>query len=197
MNGVSEEAFDRIEEIKSQARQVFDELWEAAELSEGEILIVGCSSSEVASHRIGSWSSEEIGEALFETFYGACREKGIYLAAQCCEHLNRAVILPGEAAKRCGFSESYFMKLFKEFTGMSFNAYLVDYRLELAARQLSETGLKVIDIAENCGFRNHSYFTRAFRQKYGRTPVEYRKAAHTSHTQSAPTASSLQFTALP
>ncbi len=55
MNGVSEEAFDRIEEIKSQARQVFDELWEAAELAEGEILIVGCSSSEVASHRIGSW----------------------------------------------------------------------------------------------------------------------------------------------
>ena len=102
MNGVSEEAFDRIEEIKSQARQVFDELWEAAELSEGEILIVGCSYSEVASHRIGSWSSGEIGEALFETFYGACREKGIYLAAQCCEHLNRAVILPGEAAKRCG-----------------------------------------------------------------------------------------------
>ena len=41
-----------------------------------------------------------------------------------------------EAAKRCGFSESYFMKLFKEFTGMSFNAYLVDYRLELAAKQL-------------------------------------------------------------
>ena len=92
MNGVSEETFDNIEEIKSQARQVFDGLWEAAELSEGEILVVGCSSSEVAGHRIGSWSSEEIGKALFETFYEACREKGIYLAAQCCEHLNRAVI---------------------------------------------------------------------------------------------------------
>lgn len=102
MNGVSEEKFDRIEEIKSQARQVFDELWEAAELAEGEILIVGCSSSEVASHRIGSWSSEEIGRALFETLHGACREKGIYLAAQCCEHLNRAVILPREAALRYG-----------------------------------------------------------------------------------------------
>ena len=103
MNGVSEETFDNIEEIKSQARQVFDGLWEAAELSEGEILVVGCSSSEVAGHRIGSWSSEEIGKALFETFYEACREKGIYLAAQCCEHLNRAVILPREAAGKYGF----------------------------------------------------------------------------------------------
>ncbi len=103
MKGVSEESFDGIEEIRGQARQAFDELWEAAELSEGEILVVGCSSSEVAGRRIGSWSSEEIGKALFETLYEACREKGIYLAAQCCEHLNRAVILPKEAAKRCGF----------------------------------------------------------------------------------------------
>ncbi|MCI8506180.1 MAG: TIGR01440 family protein [Lachnospiraceae bacterium] len=102
MKGVSEEKFDKIEEIKSQARQVFDELWEMAELSEGEILVVGCSSSEVASRKIGSWSSEEIGKALFETFCEACREKGIYLAAQCCEHLNRAVILEKAAAKSHG-----------------------------------------------------------------------------------------------
>ena len=82
-----------------------------------------------------------------------------------------------EAAGRCGFSESYFMKLFREFTGMSFNAYLVDYRLELAARQLSETDYRVIDVAENCGFRNHSYFTRAFHKKYQQTPLAYRRAA--------------------
>lgn len=80
-----------------------------------------------------------------------------------------------DAAEACGFSESHFMKLFREFTGMSFNAYLISYRLELAARQLSERKLKVIDVMENCGFRNHSYFTRAFRKKYGVTPSEYRK----------------------
>ena len=85
-----------------------------------------------------------------------------------------------EAAGQCGFSESHFMKLFKEFTGMSFNAYLVDYRLELAAKQLVETDLKVIDIMENCGFHNQSYFTRAFRKKYGRTPVAYRAAGQSA-----------------
>lgn len=81
------------------------------------------------------------------------------------------------AAEQCGFSTSHFMKLFKEFTGMSFNAYLVNYRLDLAAKQLSETNLKVIDIAENCGFHNQSYFTRAFQKKYQKTPLAYRAAA--------------------
>lgn len=79
------------------------------------------------------------------------------------------------AASQCGFSESHFMKLFKEFTGMSFNAYLVNYRLELSAKQLAETDLKVIDIMENCGFHNQSYFTRAFHKKYQMTPLMYRK----------------------
>lgn len=80
-----------------------------------------------------------------------------------------------EVAEQCGFSESHFMKLFKELAGMSFNAYLVNYRLELAAKQLAETDYKVIDIAENCGFHNHSYFTRAFQKKYRKTPLMYRK----------------------
>lgn len=82
-----------------------------------------------------------------------------------------------EIARECGFSESHFMKLFKELSGMSFNAYLVNYRLELAAKQLSETDYKVIDILENCGFHNQSYFTRAFSKKYNQTPLVYRKAA--------------------
>ena len=82
-----------------------------------------------------------------------------------------------KAAERCGFSKSHFMKLFKEFTGMSFNAYVVNYRLDLAAKQLTETSLKVIDIAENCGFHNQSYFTRAFQKKYRKTPRAYRAAA--------------------
>lgn len=82
-----------------------------------------------------------------------------------------------EIASQCGFSESHFMKLFKALTGMSFNTYLVNYRLELAAKQLSETNYKVIDIAGNCGFHNQSYFTRAFSKKYGQTPLVYRKTA--------------------
>ena len=79
-----------------------------------------------------------------------------------------------EAATLCGFSESHFMKLFKELTGMSFTSYLINYRLELSAKLLIETDDKVIDIATSCGFNNHSYFTRAVKKKYGLTPEEYR-----------------------
>ena len=87
MNGISEEKYTHIDEIKEQTKAVFDELMEQAKLEEGDILVVGCSSSEIASHRIGSYSSAEVGE-----------EK-IYLAAQCCEHLNRAIIIEKTAAK--------------------------------------------------------------------------------------------------
>ena len=54
MNGISEEKYTHIDEIKEQTKAVFDELMEQAKLEEGDILVVGCSSSEIASHRIGS-----------------------------------------------------------------------------------------------------------------------------------------------
>ncbi|MDE6212602.1 MAG: AraC family transcriptional regulator [Lachnospiraceae bacterium] len=81
-----------------------------------------------------------------------------------------------DAAAICGFSSSHFMKLFKELTGKSFSQYLIDYRLEIAARQLVETSYKIIDLAENVGFHNVSYFSRAFHSKYGETPSAYRKS---------------------
>lgn len=99
MNGISEEKFTHLDEIKAQTRAVFEELAETAGLEEGDILVTGCSSSEVASHKIGSYSSAEIGEAIFDVLYQACRERKIYLAAQCCEHLNRALIIEKKAAK--------------------------------------------------------------------------------------------------
>lgn len=86
-----------LEEIKSAARSAAEELTERAKLTPGQIVIVGCSSSEIAGHNVGSYSSPEIGQAVFEGIYGALHEKGIYLAAQCCEHLNRAVITEREA----------------------------------------------------------------------------------------------------
>lgn len=99
-NQIAEES---LTEIKNQTRQVVRELFEKAKLKEGQILVVGCSSSEIASSRIGSFSSKEIGEAVYQTVAEECRQNGIYLAAQCCEHLNRALILEEEAAQRYGY----------------------------------------------------------------------------------------------
>lgn len=81
------------------------------------------------------------------------------------------------AAAMCAYSPSHFMRLFKDLTGKSFTRYIVDYRLEVAAKQLAETKIGVTEIAATVGFNNMSYFTRAFSAKYGVTPSEYKKQA--------------------
>lgn len=87
-----------MDEIRTQTRAVVDALLEVAHLKEGDILVVGCSSSEVLGQKIGSFSSPEAAAVIFEEIYAAARQHGLYLAAQCCEHLNRAIILEQEAA---------------------------------------------------------------------------------------------------
>ena len=65
--------------------------------------MVGCSSSEILAAKIGTSSAPEIGLAVAEGILDACREAGVYAAAQCCEHLNRALILEREAAIKRGY----------------------------------------------------------------------------------------------
>ncbi len=91
------------EQITAQARTAVTELLDAAGLNAGDIFVVGCSSSEVLGGRIGKASSGEAARAVFGGIYPILRERGIYLAAQCCEHLNRALILEGECAERYGY----------------------------------------------------------------------------------------------
>lgn len=86
-----------IENIKKQAAAVTAELIEKAKLTKGQILVVGCSSSEVCGDKIGSNSNLEVAQAVFAGIYETTTANGIYLAAQCCEHLNRAIIVEKEA----------------------------------------------------------------------------------------------------
>lgn len=105
--GVADEAADKaeVERIRGQVRQLLGEFFEAAGMKRGQILVVGCSSSEIESHRIGSYSSREIGQAVFEEIYQETQKRGIYLAAQCCEHLNRALIVEEECAEKYGLEQ--------------------------------------------------------------------------------------------
>ena len=76
------------------------ELMETAGLSKGDILVVGCSTSEVSGETIGHASKPEIAEDVFKGIWTAVNERGVYLAAQCCEHLNRAIIIEKELANK-------------------------------------------------------------------------------------------------
>lgn len=84
-------------EISRQCAEAVTELCEAAGLKKGQILVVGCSSSEVLGRRIGTFSSEETAREIYDGIQSVLKPRGIYLAAQCCEHLNRAIIIEREA----------------------------------------------------------------------------------------------------
>lgn len=78
--------------IYQQTKAVVAELGEKAGLKRGNILVVGCSTSEVLGARIGTNSSPETAKQIFDALYEYTRAHGLFLAVQCCEHLNRAII---------------------------------------------------------------------------------------------------------
>ena len=85
------------EKIYAQTKAVMEEIGEKANLQKGNIFVIGCSTSEVMGDKIGTNSSPEIAGVLFEALNDYAKEKGIYLAIQCCEHLNRAIIIEKDA----------------------------------------------------------------------------------------------------
>ncbi len=90
------------QEITAAAKTAVEELLEVSHLPAGDLFVVGCSSSEVGGSRIGTGSSMEIAAAVFDGIYPVLKARGIYLAAQCCEHLNRCIILERAAAEKFG-----------------------------------------------------------------------------------------------
>ena len=94
-----------LNEIKNQAEKATRELCEVAGLKKGDIFVVGCSSSEVGGEKIGTSSSEDIGKAVFDGIYTVLKEKGIFLAAQCCEHLNRSLIIEKDCMEKYNLEE--------------------------------------------------------------------------------------------
>lgn len=107
VNGLNQEKPDELwlEEVKEQTAAAAEAFFETAKMKAGQVLVVGCSSSEIAAQKIGSFSSAEIGAAVFSVLNDACKKRGIYLAAQCCEHLNRALIIEEKAAEKYGYEQ--------------------------------------------------------------------------------------------
>lgn len=85
--------------LRDQARSVIEEICEAASIGEGKILVIGCSTSEILGSKIGTNSAPETAKEVFDAFLEYAGERGIYLAVQCCEHLNRAIVIERAAAR--------------------------------------------------------------------------------------------------
>ena len=91
------------DDIREQAARAVEELLEGAKLKPGDLLVIGCSSSEIVGERIGRGSSMEAAEAVYAGIAPVLREHGILLAAQCCEHLNRALIVERSTAEKFAY----------------------------------------------------------------------------------------------
>ena len=79
-------------DLKTQCQTAVKELIDKAKLKKGDILVVGCSTSEVVGSKIGTNSDPDTAQVIFDAIYSVLSEQGIYLAVQCCEHLNRAIV---------------------------------------------------------------------------------------------------------
>ncbi len=94
-----------LNEIEESARKAITELIEVGCLKEHQIVVVGCSSSEIMGEKIGTNSVMEAAESVYRGIMPVLKEKNIYLAAQCCEHLNRCIIIEEEARREYGYEE--------------------------------------------------------------------------------------------
>ena len=84
-------------ELSAQAKAAMEELIEKSGVKAGAIVVIGCSTSEILGAKIGSDSQPEVAKTVFEALWETAKAAGLYLAAQCCEHLNRAIIIEREA----------------------------------------------------------------------------------------------------
>ena len=83
--------------IYQQTTAAVAELCEKAKLKPGNIVVVGCSTSEVIGCKIGTNSNPDVAGEIFKALHDYAKSKGFYLAIQCCEHLNRAIITERKA----------------------------------------------------------------------------------------------------
>jgi two-component system response regulator YesN len=84
-------------------------------------------------------------------------------------------------AAKVHFSSSYVRQIFKQYVGESLGEYLIRKRMERAGKLLQKTGLKIQEIAEECGYENQRYFASSFKKFYGCTPTEFKKVVEEEH----------------
>ena len=94
-----------LQKLEQESYEAACEILDIAKLKKGQLFVMGSSTSEVIGGKIGTTSSPETAQAVFAGIYRSAQERGVYLAAQCCEHLNRALILEAEAAEHYGYEE--------------------------------------------------------------------------------------------
>jgi uncharacterized protein (TIGR01440 family) len=99
------EVKEELQQIGCDVRKAVEELFSLVEVKQGQVFVVGCSTSEVQGERIGSAGSDEVAKVLLTELRHMADRKLVYLAIQCCEHLNRALVVERSAQQKYGWPE--------------------------------------------------------------------------------------------
>ncbi|MCG0277028.1 MAG: TIGR01440 family protein [Thermanaeromonas sp.] len=131
--------------MAAQVAYVARELLKVAGLKPGDILVAGCSTSEIAGQRIGTASSLEIGEQVLQGLLEATREYQVYLAVQCCEHLNRALVVEAQAAEIYGLEQVTVVPALKAGGALATAAYRALHRPVVVSSIKAHAGIDIGD----------------------------------------------------
>lgn len=94
-----------IENLYLDALAAMTELVEMADIHKGQVVVVGCSTSEIMGRGIGTSGTLEVAQHVLRGLMEPIAARGAYLAVQCCEHLNRSLVLPRQALEEKGYTE--------------------------------------------------------------------------------------------
>lgn len=159
-----------LSEIREQAARAAEEVCAAAKLRVGDLFVVGCSSSEVCGEKIGTHSSVEVAEAVFEGIYSVIEKHGLFLAAQCCEHLNRALIVERAAAEKFGLDEVNVIpqpKAGGSFGTTAYKRFEEPVAVE-SVKQSASAGMDVGNTRSACTSSRSSYRCASRRRRSGK-----------------------------
>lgn len=134
-----------ISAIKQSVHAAIYEFLEATGLKSGQLIVLGCSTSEVGGHLIGQASNQAYGEAIISTILPPLKESGIYLAVQCCEHLNRALVIEEEALEKYPFEVVSVVPVLKAGGACATAAYRAFQHPVVVERVAAHGGLDIGD----------------------------------------------------
>ena len=101
---------------------------------------------------------------------------GLYAVKYLTSHFSEKISID-ELASHIGISRGYLTQLVKDLTGLSPKQYLIRFRMEMAAKYLTEDNLPISQVAASCGYSDPLTFSKAFRKQYGVSPTEYRSGS--------------------
>lgn len=134
-----------LEEIRRESKLAIEELLAQSSLREGDIIVLGGSSSEVLGSHIGKNSSQEIGLAVVEEILKVVKENKLYLAVQGCEHINRALVVEREIAEKKGFEIVSVVPALHAGGSMSMAAYKLMEDPVMIEHVVAQAGLDIGD----------------------------------------------------